>query len=296
MSADAFSPDLALLALRFLRFGAAMLLWGSGIYLLFIAPAALAARLRPRLAPTLAAAMAVLVAVTAAKLPLLAASFGNGWPDALHPDVLAAVLQTRSGTAWVLDAALCLLLVATLWLHRRQTAAVTGLSGVLLAASALTGHALIGVGGWAVVHQLNDAVHLVAAGFWLGALPALALTLQHEGAGPEAVRAVERFAAAGQGAVTLVVATGVANAVLIKGGSPLHWSSAYDVLLLLKLAVVVAMIGVASVNHFRLLPRLAAGSNGGAQALRRGALLELALGGTAVGLVTVFGMMDTALP
>ena len=294
MNADAISPDTVLLALRFLHFGTAMLLWGGGVYLLFIAPVALATRLRLRLHRPFAVAVAALAAVTAVRLPLLAASFGNGWSDVVRSEVLVAVLQTQTGLAWILDAVVCVLLVATLWIARWQLSAATVLSGLLLAASATTGHALIGIGGWGVAHQLNDAVHLLAAGFWLGALPALALTLRHEGAGSEAVRTVERFAVAGQAAVALVVATGVANALFIKGGTPLRWSSAYDVLLALKLTVVLTMIGIASINHFRLVPRLAAGSNNAAQALRRGALFERGLGVTAVGLVTVFGMMDAA--
>ena len=292
MNAEAVSPDTVLLTLRFLRFGAAMLLWGSGVYLTAITPATLATRLRSRLASPCATATAVLVAVTAVRLPLLAASFGNGWPDATSPEVLVAVLQTRTGLAWIFDAVLCLLLVTTRSIACGQPVAATALSGLLLAGSAITGHALIGIGGWGVAHQLNDAVHLLAAGFWLGALPALALTLRHEGAGPEAVRTVARFAVAGQAAVALVVATGVANALLITGGTPLLWSSVYDVLLVLKLTVVLTMIGIASINHFRLLLRLVAGSNNAAQALRLGALFELGLGVIAVGLVTVFGMMD----
>jgi putative copper resistance protein D len=294
MNAGALSPDTALLALRFLRFGAAMVLWGSGVCLTVIAPAAVAARLLARMSLMLAIAVVVLAAVTALRLPLLAASFGNGWPDAARADVLAAVLQTRSGEAWIFDLTLCVALGATLRMAHWRRFFTAALAGLLLAVSALTGHATMPAGGWGIIHQLNDMVHLLASGFWLGALPALGLTLRHEDPGPEAVQTIERFGFAGQGAVALVVATGVANAVFIKAGSPLRWSSTYDALLALKLIVVFAMIGVASINHFRLLPRLTARSNGAAQALRRGALLEFALGLTAVGLVTVFGMLDAA--
>jgi putative copper resistance protein D len=287
-------PDTILLVLRFLRYGAAMLLWGGGLYLALLASPGLAARISPRLARRSVVATVLLAAVIAVRLPLQAASFGEGWADAVRPEMLGAVLGTRAGAAWLADASLVLLLLAAAWLDRCRLILTTAIAGLLLASSALTGHATMGLGNLAIIHQFNDAVHLLAAGFWLGALPFLALTLRHEGAGMESVQAVERFGVIGQYAVALVLVTGVTNAILIKGGTPLRWSSLYDILLGLKLAVVFTMIGIAAVNHFRLLPRLKAGSNSGARTLRRGALLELALGAAAIGLVTVFGMLDAA--
>jgi putative copper resistance protein D len=279
-------------ALRFLRFILAMLLWGGGVYLTWIAPSGVATRLRARLALLPTAVAAGLVVVTALQLPVVGASFGDGWSDAARLDSLAAVLQTSTGTAWLVDALLSLVLVANLFLGRIAWPASTAFAGLVLVASAMTGHAAAGVGGSGAIHRLSDILHLVAAGFWLGALPPLALTLRHEGAGPEALRAVRRFAVAGQVAVAVVLGTGVGNAILIKGGTPLRWSSAYDLLFLLKLTVVAGMISLACLNHFRLMPRIATGSNGAAWAMRRSVLFEIALGTTALGLVAILGTLD----
>ncbi len=54
------------------------------------------------------------------------------------------------------------------------------------------------------------------------------------------------------------------------------------------------MICLACYNHFRLLPRIAAGSGGAAAAMRRLALLEVVLGFIAVALVSIFGTLDAA--
>ena len=286
------TPDLLLLLLRFLRFALAMLLFGGGLYVCAIAPASLRHRLTTRLEQAPVALAASLILVLLLRLPLLAASLGDGWPDMARRETLAAVLATWTGTGWLIDAALGLLLATSLLTGRHRWPLLTSIAGLVLIASVLTGHAAIGDGAWSLAHQISDALHLLAAGFWLGALPPLALTLRNEGAGPDTVAAVKRFAVAGQLAVTVILATGIANAILIKGGAPLHWSSAYDLLLLAKIAVVLGMIGLAAFNHTRLLPRLAAGSNRAAHALRRTVLIELALGAGAVGLVSVFGTMD----
>ena len=286
------SPDILLLVLRFLRYGLAMLLWGAGLYVTLVVPADVGSRLRARMTLLPVFVATALLAVVVLRLPLMAASFGNGWPDALAPDVLAAVLQTWTGTGWLVDTVLGLLVAAAASLHWRWHA-TPPLAGLLLVASVMTGHAAIGPGAFGPLHQFIDAVHLLAAGFWLGALPPLAMMLRTEGAGSGAVRAVQRFGTAGQAAVAVVLLTGIANALLIKRGAPISWSSTYDVLLLLKIAVVLCMIGLAVYNHLDLLPRIVAGSNGAAKAMRRSALFEVALGLTAVGLVTVFGTLDT---
>jgi putative copper resistance protein D len=288
------TPDVLLLALRFLRYGLAMLLWGAGLYATLVVPAGLGIRLRTRIADLPVLAAVALVTVVALRLPLMAASFATGWPDALRPDVLAAVLQTWTGTGWIVEAVLAVFLVAAAGSPRLRWRITTPLAGLLLATSVMTGHAAIGAGVLGPLHQLLDAAHLLAAGFWLGALPPLALMLKDEGASPDAVRAIERFGTAGQAAVAVVLLTGITNALLVKRGVPLSWSSTYDILLLLKITVVLGMTGLAAYNRLGLLPRLAIGSNNAARTLRRTALLEAALGLTAVGLVSVFGTLDTA--
>src|SRR3546814_2671961 len=58
-----------------------------------------------------------------------------------------------------------------------------------------------------------------------------------------------RFSVMGQVAVALVVATGLANTLLVFGGWPQRWATAYQLLLGLKVLLVLGMIGLALRNR-----------------------------------------------
>ena len=285
------SPEAALAALRLVHFSGAMLVWGAGVYLIALVPSALAGRTMARLATALWVTAVLLFVARLLRLPVIAASFGDGWKDALSPSMLAAISRTGIGIAWLIEAALTVLLASAQTLRRWRWATSTALAGLMLASSALVGHAAMATGAHRLVHQLNDATHLLAAGFWLGALVPLTLILRTE-VGVEGIAAVRRFAAVAQIAVALALATGIVNVVLVKGGMPTDWSSAYDLVLLAKLSVVGAMLCLAAVNHGRNLPMLSAGSTSATTDLRRGALAEIALGVIAVGLVSILGLWD----
>jgi putative copper resistance protein D len=57
--------------------------------------------------------------------------------------------------------------------------------------------------------------------------------------------------------VALLLMTGMINAAMVLLGTPGHDSPAYLAILGAKLVLVLVMIGLALINQFRLLPRLA---------------------------------------
>ena len=75
----------------------------------------------------------------------------------------------------------------------------------------------------------------------------------------------------------------------------MHWTDPYQALLVVKIAVVAAMIVLASTNCFRFTPRIKQMPLVSAAAIRRGAIAEIALGLAAIALVAVFGMLDPGM-
>ena len=282
---------------RFGQDAAALLLWGASVLLAGCVPAPLAALVAHRLRGWGRAAVAVTAVATAAKLPATVASIGDGWRDALDPAVVGSVLAgTGAGRSWSLQAFAVLLLLLSLRLPPRcRTVGTAGASGLLLAALALTGHAVAEDGWRGALHRGVDVLHVLSGGAWLGALVPVLVILgllddprRREGA----ALALRRFSRAGHGAVALVMLSGAADAALILGRWPSRLSSPYDALLDAKVAAVAAMAGLALVNRYLLVPRIARHPEAAAAALRRATLAEVPLGLGAVALVAVFGLLD----
>ena len=231
--------------------------------------------------------------------------------------IISTVLaRTRFGHDWELRALLLICLTALacaagLVSRRRAIArydrAVLLLSGIMLAAIAWAGHAA-GTAGWqGYVHLACDAVHLLAAGAWLGGLVPLAVLFAaarrsgNSSWAQIARTATARFSMLGLIIVGTLLVTGLVNAWFLVGTIPALMGTAYGHLLLIKLGLFVAMVGVAAVNRLKLTPRLALAShahNIGAnwtalRQLQRNALIEIALG---VIILAVVGALGTTPP
>jgi putative copper resistance protein D len=289
----------AIAACRFLDDAALVLLWGGFAYLAMLVPAALRRPLADRLVPMGKIAAIVVIAATILRLPLESAKIGNGWADALNPAVLWPVLTTTSiGTAWQLQAVTALLVVAALFGPRGRAIPVMAAAAAGLGLIALTfsGHAVMAQGTTRMLQQINDSLHLLAAGGWLGALVPLIWVLKYLGDpayGPHAMVALMRFSVAGHFAVALTVLTGLTNTLLIVGGLPINWAAPYQAMLSAKIALVLVMIALATVNRYRYTPRLSADGTALA-ALRRGAMVEVLVGAVVIALVATFGLFDPA--
>ena len=186
-----------------------------------------------------------------------------------------AAIATPFGQMLVLRFVLILALTVPVWLGRVRWSLF--LSGAALVTIAVTSHAAqFSPGGFFAVGAINDGLHLLTGGYWIGGLCALAAMLAQRGSAPRLGLAISAFAEWGLIAVALLVMTGMINAAMVLLGSPGHDASPYLLILAAKLILVVAMVGLALNNQFRLLPRLQ--EPGHVLRLRRSVGWELGLG------------------
>ena len=100
-----------------------------------------------------------------------------------------------------------------------------------------------------------------------------------------------RFSGVGHVAVAIVLLTGIVNTMLILGGLPTNFASPYQLLLAIKIALVLLMIGVALVNRYVAVPRLAR-TPWALRGIVIGTCTEMLLGGIVVALVSAFATFD----
>lgn len=282
---------------RFGQDAAASLLWGASAYLAALVPPALAQAVARRLRRSAVAMILVTMLAIAVKLPAEVSGIGDGWGDVLDLALLRSVLlDTSPGRAWMVQAACVLLLVASAALPRRRRVDTIAIaSGLLLAALCLEGHAASRDGWAGLLLRANDILHVLSGGAWLGSLvPVLVIlaAFRHGTWREEASVALGSFSRFGHGAVALVLLSGVLATALITGRWPVDLTSPYDALLDVKIASVLAMTGLALINRYMLVPRLASSAHGGGRILRLATLAEIPLGLAALALVAVFGLMD----
>jgi putative copper export protein/mono/diheme cytochrome c family protein len=178
--------------------------------------------------------------------------------------------HSQFGTVWLVRHSVLLLLAALLLLREREESVADrlalrseawALAGVGVAAMAWAGHAAA-VEGVGLPAALVDAVHLLAAGAWLGALLPLAALLRAAAraggadARPFAVLAVRAFSRLAFTVMLLLVATGLANTWFQVGSVPALVGTSYGWLLLAKVSLLVSVLLLARHNRRRLLPRL----------------------------------------
>src|SRR5262245_1147890 len=226
------------------------------------------------------------------------------------------LMHSHFGTVWLVRHGVLVLLAALLLLREREDSRLDWmawrieawtLSVVALAASAWAGHAVaVEPGRWVAV--IADALHLTAAGVWLGALLPLAWLLRAGSvdagadARPYAVLAIRRFSAVALVAIVTLVVTGLWNTWVEVGGVPALVGTRYGRLLLVKIALLGLVLALAVVNRRRHLPALSGdGVTVGRPAmarlsrfLERELVVGLLMIGVAAGLsITVPGAHDT---
>ncbi|MBO0738162.1 MAG: CopD family protein, partial [Alphaproteobacteria bacterium] len=218
--------------------------------------------------------------------------------------------ETRFGEDWLLRLVGAAVLGVLLFLRQRRSGrvdtasrwAALAVAVLLLASLASAGHGGATAGAAGDLHLAGDALHLIAAGFWLGTLPPLALLLALSRRSGDArwltvVRtAVQRYSVLAIVSVIALLAGGILNTWFLAGTIPALVGTEYGRLLLAKIALFLAMLTVASVNLLRLTPRLAgAAAARAAYQLRRNALIEAALGLGVLGIVGLLGILPPGL-
>jgi putative copper resistance protein D len=290
--------EAALALCRFAHFLAAMLAFGTSAYLWLLAPAALRRALSVDLRPIILVAGLVVLLSAILWLALESAGFAGDWSAAWDPERIEDVLfDTAFGRLWQARLALCAILAAALALRAGEHWALrTVLAALTLASLGLTGHAVLQTGGLGALHRGNDALHLLCGGAWTGGLLPFALCL-HKFAQPElrgeALSAMMRYSRYGHFFVPLLVLSGMTNVALTTGALPFPASSPYRALLLVKIALVAALVALALVNRYVIVARWAPAARM-LRALRTTTAAEIALGAVVVGLVSLFGLWDPA--
>jgi putative copper resistance protein D len=313
-----------LIATRDIHFGSSVIVAGIVFFDLFVAsPALLRADVRLettvttfriRTAATLWISLALSVVSGFAWLCLVAARIaGKPFADVIADGTIWIVLsQTQFGFAWELRALFAIALAACLLVRRpkntgaqiqRQIPAAL-LAGAYLGALAFAGHGEVGLELGRYIHLAADFFHLIAAGLWLGGLIPLALLLVYlrrvrEEPGISVARdAAHRFSDLGILAVGTLLVSGIINACFLIGDVHDLARTNYGRLLLLKVMLFAAMVGLAGINRQYLLPRVLVCTRTGpcshaVKWLVRTTLVEVALG---LGIIIVVGMLGITAP
>jgi putative copper resistance protein D len=128
---------------------------------------------------------------------------------------------------------------------------------------AWSGHGASSEGALGYVRFIGGMLHLLAASAWIGALALFLLALLRSDLPDTTVKArvgtlLSAFALPGSVIVGMLVATGLSNMWFI--APPAAWptiaQSPYGRAMLAKLALFLAMLGLAGINRFILVPRL----------------------------------------
>jgi len=270
---------------------------------------AIARRFDDRVATLVPAALGVSLVAALGWLAFVTVNMsGLPFADAFAPSIVAVVLEeTLFGRVWMLRLALGVALCAWLVVRRRSSSAPGRgerrawlvLVGVYVATLALTGHAVAAEGAERVLRVAADALHLLAAGAWLGALPGLAFAAAAArrsataAAVDAAARATQRFSMVGVVCVGTLVATGFVNAWYLVGSRLALIGTPYGQWLLAKLALFAAMVAIAAHNRQQLSPRIRAGDRAALGSLARNARIELGLG---VAIVAIVGHLGISVP
>ena len=284
----------------FVQFAAAMLIFGTAAFRMYalagsdsLAASNMLARFDPCFGQLLLIASAIALISAIALLQCQAAEMMGSSAAAVDLTAVGAVLlDTRFGRLWRWHLLLAALLVLVCLYRQPKRPVVLILSLGLLASLGWVGHAAMDDGAARIGHELNQTGHLLAAGLWLGGLAPLAWVLRQARLLPGEISlvgvALRNFSHMGYAAVALIALTGAVNTFLLVGSLGALLGTPYGRLLALKILLFIGMVVVASINRFRLAPRIS-DDPGALRALRRTVALEQCLGLAVLAVVSVLG-------
>lgn len=234
-------------AVRALAFASVLLLVGIVVFVRTCWPAG-ASEARVRRAWWTAWAVALLTAVAAIGLQAAYVT-GGTLADVTDPDAIADVLDGRFGRAAVVRFVLVAIAAVLVQVRARAARVVIAVDVVfalaLLATLGAAGHA--STGRWRVVAIVTDLAHLGAAAVWLGGIVVLLLGLTMRARPDGLDAAVRRFSPIAGGAIAVVAASGVVQAVRQSGGIDSLFGTTYGRLVVAKVALLLFVVAAASV-------------------------------------------------
>jgi len=259
--------DDVLIACRAVQFASAMLTFGGAAFRLYAVeggdPEALAtfdAWLRGLL--LVSALIAFLSGLTL--VPIIGGTMAGSASAVFDwTTILAVLLQTSFGRVWRWHLLAASLLVVICAVRPVRPGYRVALAAFLLASLGWVGHAMIGEDRIGIAYAVNQSVHLLASGLWLGGLvllAALVFQAMRSASGPEFAvmrAALQQFSRMGYVAVALVALTGIVNTAMLVGSVHGLIGTPYGRLLLMKISLFLLLVGLAAINRFVLVPRIA---------------------------------------
>jgi len=225
---------------------------------------------------------------------------------AISPSVIGTVLTTQFGRVWVSKGLLFLLAFPVLWMLSIQGARAAesmawkvGAAAVgvgLLRMPGLIGHT--SEARHAALGSVADLAHLIGVALWLGGLVFLGAVVLPRRRPDELARLVPRFSTLAMASVGTVALAGVIMSWQLLGSVHALVSSHFGHVLLVKLAVFVALVLVASASKrwVRVRLKLAVRLNGDVVTLRPFVASLAAEVVLALGLLTVASVLVNTSP
>lgn len=219
-------------------------------------------------------------------LMVTAASMADSWQAAVDVQAVLQVLRsTFFGRVWAAHLVFSLVLFVCLCLKPRPPFNLRViLSGLVLASLAPVGHVAMfdGISGQLLI--VNQVIHLLCVGAWLGGLTLLLMVLMQR-APQDARQVLHRFSTIGYCLVAGIILTGLINVRVLSGAYwPTPLFSGFALILLIKASLVMAMLLLALFN--RLNAR-----SGRIHVLRTSILVEWFCGVAAVAAVSLLGTL-----
>jgi copper transport protein len=185
---------------------------------------------------------------------------------------LLPFLQTQTGRAYlvlggvVLGACSLAVVMLELYPHRATLWGIGAVGALAMFVHAQAGHGNAG-SSLRPLHLLEQWLHMVAVGAWIGGLVWLLLALRDKDGldRDQATRVFSRMAGYG---LAVVVLTGLLRAYTEVGSFHALLTTSYGDALLIKVGLVCAIVGLAALNRYRNVPALGMGTKA-VTALRR---------------------------
>jgi putative copper resistance protein D len=275
-------------AIRALHFASLMTAFGASALL---SQTTIRTNLRKPLA--IAASVAL---VTAVLCLCFATAEMTGDPDAFYDIQSISIVATQTFYGQVFFLRLTLLIALGLVsLGDRAQIFKAAIAGTALALLGLTSHAAAaGPPQYEYVRAGIDALHLIAAGFWVGGLAVLAPeVLARPRNTARLVTLLRRFSRWGVVSVAVLLIAGTVNAVLILDTHGMRWNGTYVTLLAIKIVLAAVMVALALTNRFSVLPALARGDQEASDTIPLTVLAEL---GAALLILAIVGFLGLTAP
>jgi putative copper export protein/mono/diheme cytochrome c family protein len=211
-----------------------------------------------------------------------AQAYANAVPDSPRNWLAALPTLARNTRFGQFLALRLVLLLAALPLPRRAPIAALVLAGLALALQPAFGHIGTPDGATGAMLAGSEALHLLAAGAWLGGLPPLLVCIARRPSA-QAALADKRFTVLALVSVGVIAITASLQASQLVGSVPALLGTGYGLVVLLKLGLFAAALGLAAINRLRFTERLAGRDPAPARRhLRLSVGIEAALGLTIV--------------